>query len=106
MRIQLPSLYYKYFQVGFSQSTITSRIDWTVSNLISNDTLNYVNTILYGPDNFSWISDHNSDKIAIARDLKLYWTIGDFGKNRGSGACTEIRSLYLPVSNSDYSAYI
>ncbi|MFG6687654.1 PQQ-dependent sugar dehydrogenase [Mariniflexile sp. HNIBRBA6329] len=50
-------------------------------------------------------NDHNSGKIVMGPDLKLYWTIGEFANNRGSKACFEIRSQYLPTSPSDYSDY-
>jgi PQQ-dependent dehydrogenase (s-GDH family) len=49
--------------------------------------------------------DHNSGKITIGPDLKLYFTIGEHGANRGTRACNEIRAQYLPTSNSDYSDY-
>lgn len=50
-------------------------------------------------------NDHNSGKIVMGPDLKLYWTIGEFANNRGSKACFEIRAQYLPTSPSDYSDY-
>lgn len=56
-------------------------------------------------DNIEAGNDHNSGKIVIGPDLKLYWTIGDHGSNRGGNACNEIRAQYLPTSNSDYSDY-
>ncbi len=197
-------------QYSISQTPITSGPDWTVTNLTSNQELNYPNTIVYMPDNTFWITervgkkvvkvstsggsktemldltslvhqsvsqdglmgmaihpdlyadmntttnnyvflvytydddpgagvskkfrvarytynsgtgtlnsgsaytvidnieagnDHNSGKIVIGPDLKLYWTIGEFGHNRTSRACLEIRSQYLPTSSSDYSDY-
>lgn len=56
-------------------------------------------------DNIAAGNDHNSGKIKIGPDLKLYWTIGEFGKNRTGNACDEIRAQYLPTSSSDYSDY-
>lgn len=56
-------------------------------------------------DNIAAGNDHNSGKIKIGPDLKLYWTIGEFGKNRTGNACEEIRAQYLPTSSSDYSDY-
>lgn len=50
-------------------------------------------------------NDHNSGKIKIGPDLKIYWTIGELGHNRGGNACSEIGSQYLPVNNTDYSRY-
>ncbi|MEP5338360.1 MAG: PQQ-dependent sugar dehydrogenase [Algibacter sp.] len=209
MRIKLLSVCFVFIQLSFSQTPITSGIDWSVSNLTSNNALNSPNTILYGPDNYLWIteregkkvvkvnpqdgsitemldltgavfqsvtqdglmgmaihpdlysnitttnnyvylvytydsdptateniklriarytynsgtgilnpgsatviiddieagSDHNSGKLTIGPDYKLYWTIGDFGANRSTRACTEIKSQYLPTTSSDYSVY-
>ncbi|TJY35859.1 PQQ-dependent sugar dehydrogenase [Pontimicrobium aquaticum] len=193
-----------------SQTPVTSGPDWTVTNLTSNQELNYPNTIVYMPDNTLWITerigkkvvkvstaggsktemldltgqvhqsvsqdgllgmtvhpdlyadmntstnnyvylvytydddpgpglsrkfrvarytynsgtgtlnsgsattiiddiaagnDHNSGKIKIGPDLKLYWTIGEHGNNRSGNACEEIRSQYLPTSDTDHSDY-
>ncbi|TXG34495.1 PQQ-dependent sugar dehydrogenase [Seonamhaeicola maritimus] len=50
-------------------------------------------------------NDHNSGRLKIGPDLKLYYTIGDQGANQFSNACSEVRAQYLPTSNSDYSDY-
>ncbi|WP_282136592.1 PQQ-dependent sugar dehydrogenase [Seonamhaeicola maritimus] len=50
-------------------------------------------------------NDHNSGRLKIGPDLKLYYTIGDQGANQFSNACSEIRAQYLPTSSSDYSDY-
>jgi aldose sugar dehydrogenase len=50
-------------------------------------------------------NDHNGGRLKIGSDLKLYYSIGDQGFNQGNNSCFEIRSQYLPVSDSDYSEY-
>jgi PQQ-dependent dehydrogenase (s-GDH family) len=50
-------------------------------------------------------NDHNSGKLAIGPDLKLYYTIGDQGNNQFSRNCFPIRARQLPVSTSDFSRY-
>ncbi|MFL1013470.1 PQQ-dependent sugar dehydrogenase, partial [Flavisericum labens] len=50
-------------------------------------------------------NDHNSGRLAIGPDLKLYYTIGDQGANQFANACNEIRAQYLPTSIGDYSDY-
>lgn len=44
-------------------------------------------------------NDHNSGKLQIGPDLKLYYTIGDQGANQFVNACNEIRSQYLPTTD-------
>lgn len=50
-------------------------------------------------------NDHNSGKLAIGPDLKLYYTLGDQGNNQFSRNCFPIRARQLPVSTSDFSSY-
>jgi glucose/arabinose dehydrogenase len=50
-------------------------------------------TVLEG---FDASNDHNSGKLQIGPDLKLYYTVGDQGYNQFSNACSEIRAQYLP----------
>ena len=52
-------------------------------------------TILEG---FDASNDHNSGKLQIGPDLKLYYTVGDQGYNQFANACSEIRAQYLPTS--------
>jgi aldose sugar dehydrogenase len=70
----------------------------TTQGLNSSSATTIIDGIDAGPD-------HNSGKIVIGSDLKIYWTIGDFGANRVVFACNEIRSQYLPTSPTDYSNY-
>ncbi|MFG6686143.1 PQQ-dependent sugar dehydrogenase [Mariniflexile sp. HNIBRBA6329] len=50
-------------------------------------------------------NDHNSGRLIIGPDLKLYYTIGDQGANQFGNACNPIESQSLPSSPSDYSVY-
>jgi aldose sugar dehydrogenase len=50
-------------------------------------------------------SDHNSGRLAIGPDLKLYYTIGDHGNNQYANVCNAIRSQILPTSTTDYINY-
>ena len=52
-------------------------------------------TVLEG---FDASNDHNSGKLQIGPDLKLYYTVGDQGYNQFSNACSEIRAQYLPTT--------
>ncbi len=52
-------------------------------------------TILEG---FDASNDHNSGKLQIGLDMKLYYTAGDQGYNQFANACFEIRAQYLPTS--------
>ena len=65
-------------------------------------------TILEG---FDASFGHNGGKLLIGppnipvANQKLFYSVGDQEKNRGSNACNEIRAQYLPTSNSDVSDY-
>lgn len=54
-------------------------------------------------------NDHNSGRLKIGPDLKLYYTIGDQGYNQFSNMCSIIRSLDLPtaaeVAANNYTKY-
>jgi PQQ-dependent dehydrogenase (s-GDH family) len=53
--------------------------------------------------------DHNSGRLKIGPDNKLYYTIGDQGNNQFGNMCNLIRALDLPtaaeVSANDYTKY-
>ena len=63
-------------------------------------------TILEGMDASN---DHNSGKLLIGPDMKLYYTIGDNGANQFDNRCNPIRSQMLPtqteVDNQNYYSY-
>lgn len=50
-------------------------------------------------------NDHNSGRIKIGPDMKLYYTIGDQGNNQFANACSPILAQNLPTSSSDYASY-
>jgi PQQ-dependent dehydrogenase (s-GDH family) len=43
--------------LSFSQNPITNGSDWNVSNLTSDNALDYPNEITYGPDDYLWITE-------------------------------------------------
>ncbi|AOW21147.1 PQQ-dependent sugar dehydrogenase [Urechidicola croceus] len=54
-------------------------------------------------------NDHNSGRLKIGPDMKLYYTIGDQGANQFDNACSEILAQFIPsqaeVDAEDYSLY-
>ncbi len=54
-------------------------------------------------------NDHNSGRLKIGPDLKLYYTIGDMGANQFGNKCNPIRSQEVPsagqVSKRDWAQY-
>ncbi len=60
-------------------------------------------------ENLRGSNDHNSGRIAIGPDMKLYYTIGDQGNNQFGNYCNAIRSQDVPtageVSADDYTKY-
>ena len=70
------------------------------------DTLGNETVIL---DKLPASSDHNSGRLRLGPDEKLYYTIGDQGHNQGMYVDREIQSQQLPtaeqVANGDFSSY-
>lgn len=75
-----------------------SRWDYTVNAAGDNGTLSNETTILEG---LKATNDHNSSRMKIGPDGKIYYTIGDLGSNQFANACNEIRSQYTPTSPTD-----
>jgi len=54
-------------------------------------------------------NDHNSGRLVLGPDRKLYYTIGDQGNNQFDNWCTPIRSQHLPtpaqVADRDWQTY-
>ncbi|MBL7749722.1 MAG: PQQ-dependent sugar dehydrogenase, partial [Chitinophagaceae bacterium] len=54
-------------------------------------------------------NDHNSGRVKIGPDAKLYYTIGDQGNNQFGNMCNLVRALDLPtaaeVAANDYTKY-
>jgi len=87
---------YVYLAYTYNSSGRKLRIARYTYNA-SNGTLNSssATTILEG---FDASNDHNSGKLQIGPDMKLYYTAGDQGYNQFANACMEIRAQYLPTS--------
>lgn len=49
--------------------------------------------------------DHNSGRLIIGPDYKLYYTIGDQGANQFDYSCNPVLSQVLPTSPTDYDNY-
>jgi PQQ-dependent dehydrogenase (s-GDH family) len=74
-----------------------------VSGTLTEDTsLNANGTILEG---LPASNDHNSGKLAIGPDLKLYYTIGDQGNNQFARNCLPILARVLPTFPDDFDNY-
>ncbi|MDT8415249.1 MAG: PQQ-dependent sugar dehydrogenase [Flavobacteriaceae bacterium] len=70
--------------------------------LTEDTSLNANGTILEG---LPASNDHNSGKLAIGPDLKLYYTIGDQGNNQFSRICLPILARQLPAFQDDFNNY-
>lgn len=74
-----------------------------VAGTLTEDTsLNANGTILEG---LPASNDHNSGKLAIGPDLKLYYTIGDQGNNQFARNCLPILARQLPAFPDDFNNY-
>jgi PQQ-dependent dehydrogenase (s-GDH family) len=55
-------------------------------------------------------NDHNSGRLKVGPDGKLYYTIGDQGNNQGANVCLAIEAQRLPTAEEidadDYVAYV
>lgn len=55
-------------------------------------------------------NDHNSGRLKVGPDNKLYYTIGDQGNNQGANVCLAIEAQRLPTADefadADYVAYV
>ena len=96
--INTPTNNYVYLAYTYNSNGRKLRIARYTYNA-TNGTLNSgsATTILEG---FDASNDHNSGKLQIGPDMKLYYTAGDQGYNQFSNACLEIRAQYLPTSGS------
>lgn len=55
-------------------------------------------------------NDHNSGRLKVGPDSKLYYTLGDQGNNQGANVCLPIEAQRLPtaeeIEGDDYVAYV
>lgn len=77
-----------------------ARFNYTIAG--SNGTLSGETTLLQG---IPASNDHNSGRLVIGPDMKLYYSVGDQGNNQFANACNEIKAQYLPTSPTDYTNY-
>ncbi|WP_164510902.1 PQQ-dependent sugar dehydrogenase [Nonlabens xiamenensis] len=50
-------------------------------------------------DNIDGSNDHNSGRMKIGPDLKIYYTVGDLGWNQFANKCQRIQAQALPTQN-------
>lgn len=91
---------YTYDSGGGTRTLRISR--FTYSIVVNNGSLGSEVTLLQG---LPASNDHNSGRLVIGPDSKLYYSIGDQGKNQFANTCLEIRAQYLPTSPTDYASY-
>lgn len=94
---------YVYVAYTYNSSGRKLRISrFTYSIAGSNGSLGSEVTLLQG---LPASNDHNSGRLVIGPDSKLYYSIGDQGNNQFGNACTSIKAQVLPSSPTDYTSY-
>ncbi|WP_298418069.1 PQQ-dependent sugar dehydrogenase [uncultured Kordia sp.] len=98
---------YVYAAYTYNDSGLKVRLVRLVYNnaagtLTEDTSLDTNGTILEG---LPGSADHNSGRLIIGPDLKIYYTIGDQGANQFDNACDPILSQVLPTSPTDYANY-
>lgn len=99
-----PYVYLSYtYQSGGRRQKI---VRYTYSVDDNNGTLSDPVTIL---ENLPASNDHNSGRLILGPDAKLYYTIGDQGGNQNSNYCNAILSQVIPtqaeIDQGDWSHY-
>ena len=56
-------------------------------------------------ENMPASNDHNSGRMKIGPDMKIYYTFGDQGNNQFGNACNPILAQNLPTSPTNYNNY-
>jgi len=91
------------YTYGTSDATRKTKIVRYTYNIVgSNGTLSSPLDIMVG---LSGSYDHNSGRLVIGPDLKLYYTIGDQGNNQFGNKCNPIQAQTIP-SQSDVDSGI
>ena len=88
---------YTYSNTGSATDDATRRtkiVRYTYSVTSNDGLMSSPTTIIQG---LSGSNDHNSGKLKIGPDNKLYYTIGDNGANQFANWCKEIQSQTLPT---------
>lgn len=93
---------YTYTDGGLKLRIVRLVYNNATGTLTEDTSLDANGTILEG---LPGSADHNSGRLIIGPDFKLYYTIGDQGANQFDYACNPILSQVLPTSSTDYSNY-
>lgn len=93
---------YTYTDGGLKLRLVRLVYDNATGTLTEDTSLDANGTILEG---LPGSADHNSGRLIIGPDLKLYYTIGDQGANQFEYSCNPVLSQVLPSSPTDYASY-
>ncbi|WP_417197909.1 PQQ-dependent sugar dehydrogenase [Bizionia sp.] len=93
---------YTYEDSGFRLRIVRLVYNELTNQLTEDTSLNPNGTILEG---LPGSGDHNSGRLIIGPDMKLYYTVGDQGANQFGYSCNPILSQVLPTSSTDYANY-
>jgi len=93
---------YSYEDAGLKLRIVRLIYDETTNSLSEDTSLNENGAILEG---LPGSADHNSGRLIIGPDLKIYYTIGDQGANQFEYSCNPILAQVLPTSPTDYTNY-
>lgn len=93
---------YTYSDGGLKLRIVRLVYDNNTNSLSEDTSLDANGTIIEG---LPGSADHNSGRLIIGPDLKLYYTIGDQGANQFDYSCDPILSQVLPTSSTDYDNY-
>lgn len=100
---------YVYIAYTYGTSDPTRRtkiVRYTYSQVGNDGTLSSPFELI---TNLSGSNDHNSGRLTIGPDNKLYYTIGDQGANQFGNKCNPIKAQVLPTQGEidalDYSSY-
>lgn len=98
---------YISYTYGTSDSNRRTKIVRYSYSILGNDgTLSAPTDLIVG---LSGSNDHNSGRMQIGPDSKIYYTIGDQGANQFGNKCNPIKSQILPtqfeIDSQNYSTY-
>jgi len=93
---------YTYTDAGLKLRIVRLVYNNATGTLTEDTTLDANGALLEG---LPGSADHNSGRLIIGPDSKLYYTIGDQGANQFEYACDPVLSQVLPTSSTDYDNY-
>jgi aldose sugar dehydrogenase len=94
---------YVYVAYTYSSNGLKVRLSRLTYTLSGNDGILFNETTIL--ENLPGSFDHNSGRLAIGPDRKLYYSIGDQGNNQYDNKCIAIKSQNLPTTTTDYANY-